>query len=263
MRPFLLTALGVVLAAAPARAVVQLEAVEYRQGDAVLEGTLAYDDATGSKRPAVLVVHEWKGPGQYTRERARQLAELGYIALAADIYGKGVRPATHEEAGQVSGIYRNDRALLRARVRAGLDVLVSHPLADPARVAAIGYCFGGTSVLELARSGADVKGVVSFHGGLGTSEPARPGQVKAKVLVLTGADDPHVKPEDVKALEEEMKAAGADCRVIAYPGAVHSFTVPEAGDDPSTGVAYNAEADRRSWDEMKAFFEGLFGPVSA
>ena len=248
----LLTWAGVVEAAVEGRP------VEYRHGDAVLEGYLAYDTAVEGKRPGILVVHEWKGLNDYAKRRAEQLAGLGYVAFAADMYGKGIRAKDHEEAGRLSGIYRSDRQLMRGRIGAALDVLLARAEVDPQRIGAIGYCFGGTTVLELARSGADVKGVVSFHGGLDTPAPAAAGGVKAKVLVLSGADDSFVSP-GVPGFEKEMKEAGVDYRLIQYPGAVHSFTVPEAGDDPSKGMAYNAAADRKSWEEMKRFFAGLFG----
>jgi dienelactone hydrolase len=232
--------------------------VEYHDGDAVLEGYLAYDDASPNPRPGVLVVHEWKGLNDYAKRRAGQLAELGYIAFAADMYGKGVRATDHEEAAKLSGIYRSDRQLMRRRILAAYDELRRRPLADPSRLAAIGYCFGGTAVLELARSGAEVVGVASFHGGLSTPTPADAANIKGRVLVLHGADDTFVTPEEVAAFESEMRQAGVRYRLITYPGAVHSFTVPEAGSDPSTGMAYNAEADRRSWEEMRSFLHDVF-----
>ena len=241
-----------------ASAAVQTRAVEYHHGVAVLEGYLAYDDGISGPRPGVLVVHEWKGLGPYAKHRAEQLAQLGYVAFAADMYGKGIYAKDHEEAAALSGIYRKDRGLMRGRILAALDALTRSELVDAARIAAIGYCFGGMTVLELARSGADVDGVVSFHGPLDTPHPEEARNIKGKVLVLHGADDRFVTQDQVKAFEEEMKAAGVDYRLIRYPGAVHSFTVPEAGDDPSTGVAYHAEADTRSWEEMKKFLEGLF-----
>jgi dienelactone hydrolase len=232
--------------------------VEYKQGDTVLEGWSVYDDAIKSKRPAVLVVHQWKGLGDYEKKRAEMLARLGCNVLAADIYGKGVRPQTMQAAGAQAGKYKNDRALLRARVRAGLDVLASHELTDPKRIAAIGYCFGGTTVLELARSGADVAGVVSFHGGLNSPTPDDAKNVKAKVLALHGADDPNVPPKEVAAFEDEMRQGGVDWQLVAYGGAVHSFTDWDAGNDNSKGAAYNERADRRSWEAMKQFFAEIF-----
>ena len=259
MRNTALSMLVVFAAASQAQAAVKTETVEYRDGEAVLEGYLAYDDATIETRPGILVVHEWMGLGPYAKRRAEQLAEQGYVAFAADMYGKGVRAKDHDEAARLSGAYRKDRQLTRARLLAALEVLRKHPLVDGERLGAIGYCFGGMAVLELARSGANVDGVVTFHGALDTPSPAQPGAVKARVLVLHGADDRFVTQDQVAAFGQEMRHAGVDYRLIQYPGAVHSFTVPEAGNDPSTGAAYNADADRQSWDEMLRFFKSLFG----
>lgn len=242
-----------------ALAAVHGERVLYRQGDVVLEGYISYDDATDVKRPGVIVVHEWKGLGDYAKRRADQLAALGYAAFAADMYGEGVRPQTHEEAGQQAGIYKNDRMLMRARVRAALDLLKEHPIVDASKMAAIGYCFGGTTVLELARSGADVKGVVSFHGDLSTPNPADAKNIKGKVLIAHGGDDKFTL-SGVDAFKKEMKDANIDMRFNSYPGAVHSFTVKEAGSEPATGIAYHEEADIKSWDSMKAFFKEIFAP---
>ena len=241
-----------------AHAEVVSEWVEYKQGDTVLEGYLAYDNAVSGKRPGVLVVHEWKGVGPYVKRRAEQLAKLGYIAFAADIYGKGVRPQTNDEAAKVAALYKNNRKLMRARAAAGLDLLKNHKLTDTKQIAAIGYCFGGTTVLELARSGADIRGVVSFHGGLDTPTPEDAKQIKAKVLALHGGDDPFVTAEHVAAFQDEMRKGGVDWQMVSYGGAVHSFTVPEAGDDPSKGAAYNEQADKRSWEAAKTFFAEIF-----
>ena len=258
-RTFLCALAAVASVAAPAHAAVRTEAITYLHNDTVLEGVLAWDDASAAPRPGVVVVHEWKGLNDYARRRARQLAELGYIAFAIDMYGKGVVAKDHEEAAKLSGVYRSDRQLMRERAKAGLEVLRHQPLADPARLAAIGYCFGGMTVLELARSGEDLRGVVSFHGGLSTPRPQDAQQIKGKVLVLHGAYDSYVGPEEVAAFEREMQEAGVDYRLIRYPGAVHSFTVPEAGGNSSAGAAYNAEADRQSWEEMKQFLQDVFG----
>ncbi len=238
----------------PARAELVTKVVEYKQGDAVLEGYLAYEAGGPAKRPGVLVIHDWLGVGPNTRARVDQLARLGYVAFAADIYGNGVRPKGPTEAGKLAGQYKVDRALLRERVRAGLAELRKVPLVEAPKVAAIGYCFGGTTALELARSGADVAAVVSFHGGLDTPTPADAKNIKAHVLVLHGADDPYVPAEQVAAFEAEMRAAGVDWQLVKYSGAVHSFTIPDAGNDNSKGAAYNAVADRRSWQAMKALF---------
>jgi dienelactone hydrolase len=249
---------SVLLAASNAGADLVSTPVEYKQGDAVLEGWSVYDNAFPGKRPGVLVVHQWKGLGDYEKKRAEMLARLGYTVFAVDIYGRGVRPDNPRDAGVEAGRFKNDRALLRARVRAGLDVLARHELTDPRRIAAIGYCFGGTTVLELARSGADLAGVVSFHGGLSSPTPGDARNIKAKVLVLHGADDPMVPAAEVAVFEEEMRQGGVDWQLVAYGGAVHAFTDWGAGNDNAKGAAYNERADRRSWEAMKQFFAELF-----
>ncbi len=238
---------------------LKTQVVEYRDGDQLLEGYLAYDAAKSGRRPAVLIVHDWMGVGPYVQQRAEQLARLGYVAFVADIYGKGVRPTSAAQAGVQAGKYKQDRALFRSRLRAGYQAMLEQRQTDPARTAAIGYCFGGTGVLELARSGADLRGVVSFHGGLDSPAPADGKNIKAKVLILHGADDPYVPVKDIDAFLAEMRAANVDWQMISYSGAVHAFTNPTAGSDPSTGAAYNATADRRSWGAMRQFLDELFG----
>ena len=240
------------------RAAIHTETVEYKQGGTTLEGFVAYDDAIKGARPGVLVVHQWLGLTDYEKKRAEMLAQLGCVAFCADIYGKGVRPQNTAEAGTQAGKYKNDRQLLRARVNAGLDALRRQPLVDPKRIVAIGYCFGGTAVMELARSGADVAGVVSFHGGLDSPTPADGKNIKCKVLVCHGADDPFEKPQDLAAFESEMRDAKVDWQLIKYGGAVHSFTQPMAGNDNSKGAAYNEKADQRSWEAMKQFLAEIF-----
>jgi dienelactone hydrolase len=247
-----------ILSVSAAEAKVHTETVTYKHGDTTLEGFLAYPEEGTSRLPGVLVVHDWSGPGAYSQRRAEQLAEAGYVAFAIDMYGKGVRPTTTEEKAKQAGIYRSDRALMRARARAGLDVLLANPRVDTKRVAAIGYCFGGGTALELARSGAPVAGVVSFHGSLDTPNPADAKAIKAKILVCHGADDPYVPVEQVAAFQKEMKDAGVDLQFISYSGAVHAFTQKEAGNDNSKGAAYNEEADQRSWQAMRDFFAEIF-----
>lgn len=245
-------------AAGQAAAAIKTELVEYKDGDTVLEGFVAYDDAKAGPLPGVLVVHDWTGLQDYARRRATMLAELGYIAFAADIYGKGVRPTDPKECAVRAGSYKSDLPLLRRRVTLGFDQLLKRPGIDAQRTGAIGYCFGGTTVLELARSGAPVKGVVSFHGGLGTTLPAQAGAVKAQVLVCHGADDPFVKPAEQAGFKEEMAKAKVAYEWVAYPGAVHSFTKKEAGSDTASGNAYNEAADKKSWQDMKDFFAKIF-----
>ena len=251
---FVLTLLG----ATSAWAEIVTKTIEYRQGDTRLLGYLAYPKDTSTRRPGIVVVHEWRGLDDYAKHRSEQLAELGYVALAADIYGDGKVAADTQEAASLAKTYKSDRALLRARVNAALDTLRAQPQVDSQRLAAIGYCFGGTTVLELARSGAAIAGVVSFHGGLDTPTPTDARNIKAKVLALQGADDPFVPPEQVAAFEEEMRQAGVDWQLIVYGGAVHGFTNPANGTDNSKGAAYNAAADRRSWLHMQQFFAELF-----
>ncbi len=231
--------------------------IEYKAGDTACEGYLAGDTAPG-KRPGVLVVHDWMGLGKFSMAKADELTRMGYVALAVDIYGKGVRPANPKEAGEQAGKFKSDRALLRVRILAALDVLRKNEHVDSNRIAAIGYCFGGTTVLELARSGADIAGVVSFHGGLDTPTPGDAKNIKGKLLALHGADDPYVPAADVAAFEVEMTKGGVDWQLVVYSGAVHAFTNPGAGTDNSKGAAYNEKADKRSWEAMKLFFAEIF-----
>jgi dienelactone hydrolase len=246
------------LAVIKAGAQVTTVPVEYRDGDVVLQGYFSYDPAIKGARPGVLIVHDWLGVSEYTRMRAEQLAALGYAALAADVYGKGVRPRNAQEASGEAGKYYKGRQLYRARLRAGLSYLMSRPEVDTSRLAAMGYCFGGAGALELARSGAPLRGVVTFHGALNTPDPADAKKIRGKVLVLHGADDPYVKPEEVKSFMDEMRGGGVDWQLVYYSGAVHSFTDRRAGNDNSKGAAYNEAADRRSWEAMKNFFSEVF-----
>lgn len=248
------------MAISSASAALVEKTVEYEKDGVTLEGFHVYDDAVEGKRPAVLVIHQWTGLTDYEKQRSRQLAELGYNVFAADIYGKGIRPVP-PAAAQEAGKYKGDRKLYRARLEAGLEVLEKDEHTDVSKIAAIGYCFGGAGVLELARSGAEIAGVVSFHGALDAASgmAAEKGKVKAKVLVCHGADDPHVPPAQVEGLEKELRDAGADWQLIAYGNAVHSFTQKMAGNDPSKGSAYNEKADLRSWEAMKVFFAEIFG----
>jgi dienelactone hydrolase/peroxiredoxin len=233
------------------------DTVDYRQGDTVLEGFVARPENGGQPLPAVVVFHAWRGLGDYERRRARQLAELGYVAFAADVYGKGVRAESRKEAAALARTYKKDRALMRRRVRAALEAARAQPGVDADRVAAIGYCFGGTCALELARSGAELAGVVSFHGGLDRAPGLENEPIRTRVLVCHGGSDPHVPAEDVAALEKELTDAGVDWQLIAYGHAVHSFTEPASGPNTGGGAAYDPLADVRSWEDMQAFFRRI------
>jgi dienelactone hydrolase len=230
-------------------AAIRTEAVSYKDGDQELEGFVAWDDSISSARPGVLVVHDWTGLQDYAKDRAKQLAALGYVAFAADIYGKDVRPVDPKECAVCAGKYRNDLPLLRRRVVAAMEQLKARKETDAKRLGAIGYCFGGTCALELARSGADVRGVVSFHGGLATTLPAAPGTIKARILVCHGGADEHVNKE-VPAFKEEMAKSQAKMEFVTYEGAQHGFTKP--------GKAYQEKADKESWAAMEKFFREVF-----
>lgn len=236
---------------------VKTDSIEYKQGTTSCEGYFAYDDAKSGKRPGVLVVHEWGGLGDYVKQRTRMLAELGYVAFGCDIFGKGVRAQSMEDCAKISEPYYKDRGLTRARAQAGLEQLRGHALCDTSKVAAIGYCFGGLVVLEMARAQMPMNGVVSFHGQFITPEPAK--SIKCKVLALHGAVDPVVPPEEVQAFEKEMEAAKADWQLVAYGGAKHTFTNFNLPTELPGPAAYNEKADKRSWVAMKDFFAETFG----
>jgi len=238
---------------------IQTKEVEYRQGSTVLKGFIAWDDALSGKRPGVLVVHEWWGLNDHARNQARRLAEAGYVGFALDMYGAG-KVTTHPQDAQAFATEATkDPAVAAARFNAALELLKRDPRVDPARIAAIGYCFGGGVVLNMARAGADLAAVVSFHGSLGTQTPAQPGKVKARLLVLAGGADPFVPPEQVEAFRKEMQAAGARFDIVTYPGAKHGFTNPDAGQYGMTQLAYDAAADRQSWAAMQRLFHEVFG----
>lgn len=248
--------LAAALLAVPASAKIRTKVVEYKDGDTTLQGYAAWEDGFTDKRPGVLVVHEWWGHGPYARKRAEMLAKQGYTAFALDMYGKGVYAKDHEEAGKLAGAFFGDRTAMRKRALVGLEQLKKLPFVDIQKLGAIGYCFGGTTVLELARAGTDLKGVASFHGNLATPTPATE-TPKAKVIVFQGAADKMTLPA-VPAFVEEMDKVKADWQLVQYGGAVHSFTVPEAGDDPSKGMAYDKNADERSWKALLEFLTEVF-----
>ena len=236
---------------------MRAESLEYKDGDVTLKGFVALDDQSNHKRPGILVMPEAFGLGKQAKDRALRLASLGYAALAGDPYGNGLEVSDLQEAIKHAGAIREDNTKFRQRIRAGLNALMALPQVDTDRLVVLGYCMGGSCSLEMARDGAPLKGVVSFHGALETQSPAEPGKVQAKVLVCHGADDPFVPVEHVTAFEAEMTKAGVDWQVISYGGTVHSFTNPEA-DGSIEGICYNKQADERSWQAMQAFFDEIF-----
>ena len=238
----------------PCSELIATEEVRYRAGDTELRGFLAWDRRSQDARPGVIVVHEWWGHNEYARKRARMLAELGYTALAVDMYGDGKRADHPSDAGQFASAVMEDLDSAQRRFEAGLRLLREHDTTDPERMAAIGYCFGGAVVLHMARAGVDLDAVASFHGMLRPATPAERGRIKARVLVCTGADDPMIPPADVEALRAEMAAAGARCEVESYPGVVHSFTNPNAtalGEQFGLPLRYDARADAASWAKLQ------------
>jgi len=257
MKKILSIALLAGLLAQSALAAVQTKEVTYKDGKTELKGFLAWDDAVQGARPGILVIHQWMGLTDYEKGRAKQLAGLGYTAFAADIYGPDA-PKDMKEAGAAAGKYKGDRELYRRRLAAALKTLKAQQEVNPQQTAAIGYCFGGMGSLELARMNADTLGVVCFHGALDKSKLDTADKIKARVLVLHGGSDPYGPAPVVNDLEKELDGAKADWQVVKYAGAVHAFTQPDAGNDPSKGVAYNESADKRSWIAMKDFFNEIF-----
>jgi len=257
----LISGVLLLLISLPLQATVIGEEVSYQAGDTTLKGYLAYDDAFSGKRPGVLVVHEWWGHNAYARKRADMLAGLGYTALAVDMYGAGKTAEHPDDAGKFSGEVRKNLPLMKARFLAARDFLNRHATVDPERNAAIGYCFGGGVVLEMARQGVDLDAVASFHGSLGGGSTPGAGTVKARILVTNGSADPFVSAEQIAAFKAEMAAAGADYIFISYPGVKHSFTNPEAdqlGKRFDLPLAYDAAADAASWQAMQDLFREVF-----
>jgi dienelactone hydrolase len=260
MKTKLLVAFAACAAAPTAMAKVQSKEIEYRQGDTVLQGFLAWDDAAKGKRPGVLVVHEWWGHNAHARAQATRLAKAGYVGFALDMFGKG-KVATHpKDAMAFVQEATKDPEVAAARFDAALDVLKQQPQVDPEKIGAFGYCFGGGVALEMARAGRDLDAVVTFHGSLRPGAgPAEPGKVKPAILVQTGGSDPMVTREQVQQLEDELKGAGVDVKVITYPKAKHAFTNPDADKAGMEGLAYDAQADRQSWDAAMKFVKRVFG----
>jgi dienelactone hydrolase len=240
---------------------MKTESIAYQDGDVTLRGFLAYDDTKSGRRPGILVMPGGFGLGVNAKQRAEMLAGLGYVALAGDPYGNGIEINDLQEVMKSVSALRADPAKFRHRAQVALDKLASLPQVDPRRLAAIGYCLGGTFALELARAGAPLTGVVTFHGGLETQRPAAPGQVKAKILVCTGADDPSVPVAHVNAFADEMTKAGVDWHIISYGGTTHGFTYPDAESRGIAWIAYDQRADERSWQAMRSFFAEIFAAV--
>lgn len=261
LRAVLLSTVLCLLLSATAWGKVTGKAVEYRAGDTVLKGYLALNPALKGKRPAVLVVHEWWGHNEYARKRARMLAEQGYVALAVDMFGDGKTAQHPDDAGKFAAEVMKNKTVGEARFNAALEFVKKQPQVDPTRIAAIGYCFGGGVVLHMARMGADLKGVASFHGSLATDAPAQPGTIKAKILVFNGDADKMIPPEQVAAFKEEMTRAAADFRYVGYPGVMHSFTNPDADSYAkkfNLPLAYNRKADKDSWKQALKFLREVF-----
>ena len=261
MKRIIISLLLVCCWAVPVHGSVKGEAVSYRSVGLTMNGYMAFDDATTVKRPGVLVVHEWWGHNDYARKRARMLAELGYVALAVDMYGDGKTAEHPQDAGKFAAEVRQNMPVATQLFKAAMQVLKEHPMVDKAHIAAIGYCFGGGIVLQMARQGLDLDAVVSFHGSLATDTPALPGSVKARILVCDGADDKMVTPQQIQAFHLEMKGAGVEYKFASYPGAKHSFTNPDAdkyAEKFNLPIAYNAEADKRSWQAMQDFLDESF-----
>ena len=253
--------IGLMFVAAAAHAAVQGKEVSYEADGTKLKGYVAYDDAVKGKRPGVLVVHEWWGLNNYARKRVRMLAKQGYTALALDMYGNGKMAHHPDDAQKFSNEVSQNEALAKARFEAALALLKQQKTVDADNIGAIGYCFGGSVVLNMARIGEPLKVVESFHGGLKTTHPAEPGVVKARIASFTGEADPFIPAEQVAAFRQEMERAGVTPLVVTYPGAMHSFTSPEAdklGKKFKLPMAYNAEADKDSWSKGMAFMTEAF-----
>jgi len=262
MRHFLIGAAVAMVLGGTAHSAVLEQAVSYKAGETVMKGYIVFDDASQARRPGIVVVHEWWGITKHVHDEARRLAGQGYTAFIADLYGDGKTADNPKDAGALSGAVRKDPVTMLARFKAAQDTLSSHASVDASTLGAVGFCFGGSVVLDVARAGADLKGVAAFHAGLGAAAAsAEPGKVKAKVLVLNGADDPLIKPASIDAFKSEMAAAKVDYRYLSYPGAVHAFTNPEAtekGKQFNLPLAYQAEADKQSKAEAGQFFGAIF-----
>jgi len=259
MKIILAAMIAAVLIPTCAMAAIKTQTVEYQAGNVRCQGFLAFDDAIQGKRPGILVCPEWWGLNDYAKHRAQMLAQLGYVAFAADLFGKGKTTENPQEAGQLAGALKSNRQVLRQRANAAIEQLRNNPNVDPSKLGAIGYCFGGTTAIELARSGADVKAIVTFHAGLDSPNPADGKNIKASILVCHGGNDTFTSEKDLDAFEDEMRQNHVDWQMNVYGGAVHSFTNPGADKHGIPGIAYNKTADVRSWEAMQLFFDRAFG----
>ena len=261
MKKFLLMMSLACLSSAVAQAAVIGKEVSYTANGTTMKGYIAYDDAFKGKRPAVLVVHEWWGHNDYVRHRADMLAQQGYTALAVDMYGDGKLAAHPDDAGKFATEVSKNMPMAKARFEAGMKLLRKQKTVDAHELAAIGYCFGGGVVLNMARAGEPLKAVVSFHGSLSTDTPVVAGQIKARIVSFTGEDDVMITADKVAAFKQEMSDAKADFRVVTYPGVKHSFTNPDAdelGKKFNLPLAYNADADKDSWQQATVFLKDAF-----
>jgi len=249
---------SIVLWGSVAQGAVVTKTISYQEDGASLQGYLAYDNALKGKRPGVLVVHEWWGLNDYARKRATQLAAMGYVAFALDMYGKDKVADHPEQAKEFMKKVTQNVDTWQKRVLAGLEILKKQPNTDSNRIAAIGYCFGGSTVQQLAYSGADIRGIVSFHGSLIPPTESAVKQTKAKILICHGASDPYTKPEALPTYLTTMNASGIDWKMSIYAHAKHAFTNPDADNYGMAAVGYNRTADRRSWEDMKQFFNEIF-----
>jgi dienelactone hydrolase len=261
MKRSIISLLVLLISVSSVMAEIVTKDVDYKSGDTDLKGFIAYDNAKEGKRPGVIVVHEWWGHNDYSRSRAKQLAELGYVGLAVDMYGDGKTADHPDNAGKYMNEALSNMDAFQKKFEAGMKLLKSQEQTDPDHIAAIGYCFGGKTVLEMARAGVDLDGVVSFHGILATENPAKKETVNAKILAFNGADDPFVPQEQIDAFKKEMEQSGVEYEFVVFPGVKHSFTNPgatEVGTKYELPLVYDAEADKKSWAQTQEFLKKIF-----
>ena len=236
---------------------IQTKQIEYRDGDVLLEAYMAYDDSNSDQRPGVLISHAWGGRGEHEESKAERLAELGYVGFALDLYGKGVKGSDPKQNSALMQPLLDDREMLQRRMQLALGIIRKQKEVDSERVAAMGFCFGGLCVLDLARTGADILGAASFHGLFSPPGNTVDNKISAKVLVMHGWDDPMATPEQVLSLADELTSMGADWQIHAYGNTMHAFTNP-AADNVDMGTVYNEDADRRSWQSLQLFLAEIF-----